>query len=139
VVNLKVTNSLKGINYPEGEGKAINLYLCLTESRRRRKERLMVNYFYKLCMKRSVKSNNFRQQIHVGRDERSTFGKCDFQYLLCSLLSECLQFKKKEIALQYLGLQLGVQVTLSLIMFHANLAGEGRAKTFYLRRLSLAS
>ena len=65
-------------------------------------------------------------------------GKYDLQYSLRSLMSECLDFKEEETALQYLGSQLGVQVLLTP-KFHAELAGEGvefswgHAKAFYRR------
>jgi hypothetical protein len=65
-------------------------------------------------------------------------GKYDLQYSLRSLMSECLDFKEEETALQYLGSQLGVQVLL-IPKFHAELAGEGvgfswgHAKAFYQR------
>ncbi|KAI2503816.1 hypothetical protein MHU86_10621 [Fragilaria crotonensis] len=53
-------------------------------------------------------------------------------------MSECIDFKNEETALQHLGTQLGVSVELTP-KFHAELAGEGveyswaQAKSFYRR------
>ena len=72
---------------------------------------------------------------------KTQFRENDLQYSLRSLMSECLDFKEEETALNYLGSQLGVQVLLTP-KFHAELTGEGRvefswgnAKAFYRRIL----
>jgi hypothetical protein len=58
-----------------------------------------------------------------GRKDTVT-GKIDLQYSLRHLLSECMDFKHEETALQHLGTQLGVSVKLTP-KFHAELVGEG--------------
>ena len=72
-----------------------------------------------------------------GRKDQIT-GNVDLHFSLRSILSECKDFKHQEIALQYLGTQLGVLVMLTP-KFHAELAGEGieyswaHAKAYYWR------
>jgi hypothetical protein len=65
-------------------------------------------------------------------------GQINLQFSLRHLMAECMDFKNKETALQYLGTQLGVRVEL-MSKLHAELAGEGveyswaHAKSFYRR------
>ncbi len=69
--------------------------------------------FYKFCQKDTLD----------GRKDNIT-GTIDLEYSLRHIMAECTDFKHKELALQYLGSQLGVKVLLTP-KFHAELAGEG--------------
>jgi hypothetical protein len=57
-----------------------------------------------------------------GRKDHIT-GIVDLQFLLQNIMAECTDFKPKEMACQYLGLQLGVTDRFTPA-FHAELAGE---------------
>jgi hypothetical protein len=64
-----------------------------------------------LCERGLTKTKMLDKYTLNGQKDTIT-GKVDLLFLLCHLLAECTDFKNEEMALQYLGTQLGVTVQL---------------------------
>ena len=76
-----------------------------------------------LCERGLIKTKVLDKYTLDGQKDTIT-GKVDLLHSLQHLLVECTDFKHEEMALQYLGTQLGVTVQLTP-KCHAELAGEG--------------